>query len=642
MIGVGFGVAFVLLLGRAVDLQVIQQSSLQTLANREIMRYAEIVPRRGVIYDRNQEELAVSLDTDSVWARPLTITTPIQTGMALADALGLPVDEVIKRLKQEKSFVWVARRVSPERAQAVRALELNSVSLMTEPRRFYPYTTLACHVLGFAGLDARGLEGVEAQYDHLLKGPPHKVASLRDALGRTIQLAPAAFSGPPEGHQLILTLDKGLQYQVEKILSATVARYHAQGGMAVVIAPQTGEILAMASVPVFNPNVFGRYPKETYRNRVITDTFEPGSTFKTFVAAAGLISGKVTPDSRFFCESGEWTIGGRVIHDTHPYGQLSLAEIVKLSSNIGAAKVGQVVGSEALYQTFQAFGFGKETTVNLPGESRGILRHFRAWRPVDLANICFGQGIAVTGLQLTQAVAAIANGGTLVKPFLVRAVVDQNGRLAQENLPQVVGRVMTSAQAKALTEMLTLVTQPGGTGTQARVDPYLVAGKTGTAQKLNPEGGYSDTDYMSSFVGFLLADDPKAAILVAIDSPRGQHYGGVVAGPAWAQIARAAMDVLGVHPAVGGPRRMETAPTVPARPARIAADPGPALAAGKVPDLRGFTLRQVLDLQRQGKLSVQVKGWGRVVEQGPASGQPLAAAEAMQVTLKPADDGGTS
>jgi cell division protein FtsI (penicillin-binding protein 3) len=638
MIGVAFGVVFVVLLGRAVDLQVIQQSRLQALADREIMRYAEIVPRRGVIYDRNQEELAVSLDTESVWARPLTITTPIQTGQALADALGLSVDEVIKRLKQEKSFVWVARRVSPERAQAVRALELNGVGLMTEPRRFYPYTTLACHVLGFAGLDARGLEGVEAQYDHLLKGQPHKVASLRDALGRTIQLTPAAFSGPPEGHQLILTLDKSLQYQVEKILSAAVARYNALGGMAVVIAPRTGEILALASVPVFNPNVFGRYPKETYRNRVITDTFEPGSTFKMFVAAAGLISGKVTPDSRFFCENGEWTIGGRVIHDTHSYGQLSLSEIVKFSSNIGAAKVGQVVGGEALHHTFQAFGFGKESAVDLPGESRGILRPYRNWRPVDLANICFGQGVAVTGLQLTQAVAAIANGGLLMKPFLVRGVVDQNGRLAQENLPQEAGRVMTPAQAKALTDMLALVTQPGGTGTQARVDPYLVAGKTGTAQKLDPEGGYSDTDYMSSFVGFLPADDPKAAILVTLDSPRGQHYGGVVAGPAWASIARAALDSLGVHPAGSGPRRLEASPVAPTRPARLAADPAPALAAGKVPDLRGFTLRQVLKLEREAKLAVRVKGWGRVVEQDPAPGQPLAT-EAMHVTLRPAEGG---
>jgi cell division protein FtsI (penicillin-binding protein 3) len=235
-------------------------------------------------------------------------------------------------------------------------------------------------------------------------------------------------------------------------------------------------------------------------------------------------------------------------------------------------------------------------------------------------------------------VAAIANNGLLMKPFLVRAVVDQNGRLAQENLPQEMGRVMSPAQAKALTGMLTLVTQPGGTGTQARVDPYPVAGKTGTAQKLDPEGGYSDTDYMASFVGFLPADDPKAAILVTIDSQRGQHYGGVVAGPAWSQIARIALDSLGVHPGGAGPRRLEAAPVAPTRPARLAADPRPHLAAGKVPDLRGFTLRQVLGLQREAKLAVTVKGWGRVVEQDPAPGQPLTS-EALRVTLKPAEGG---
>ncbi len=638
MVGLAFAAVFLILLGRSADLQVLQHERLRALADREILRYVETVPRRGVIYDRNQEELAVSLDTESVWARPLSITTPGETGRELAQALGLPADEVIKRLKQEKSFVWIARRVNPERAQAVRALELHGVGLTTEPRRFYPYTSLACHVLGFAGLDARGLEGVEAQYDHLLRGQPQKVASLHDALGRTIQITPAALSGPPEGHQLILTLDKGLQYQVEKILAATVQRYNAKGGQAVVMAPATGDILALASVPVFNPNVFGRYPKESYRDRVITDTFEPGSTFKMFVAAAGLASGKITPDSRFFCENGEWMVGGRVIHDTHHYGQLSVTEIIKFSSNIGAAKIGQTVGAEALHQTFQSFGFGKETTVDLPGESRGILRPARSWRPVDLANICFGQGIAVTGLQLTQAVAAVANGGVLMRPHLVRAVVDAGGRLVQETQPQEIGRAMSPAAAKALTEMLAQVTQPGGTGTQARVDPYLVAGKTGTAQKLNPGGGYSDSDYMSSFVGFVPAGDPKVAILVTIDSPRGQHYGGVVAGPAWARIARAALDSLGVHPSGQGLRRMEAQAAAPGRAARLAADPVPALAAGRVPDLRGFTLRQVIALMRDKNLAVRVKGWGRVVEQNPAPGQQLDE-QAMQVVLRPAEGG---
>lgn len=648
LLAVGFAVAFVALVGRAVDLQVFQREHLLARAQREFMKQVELAPRRGIIFDRNQEELAVSLDTESVYARPLTITTPRQTGHLLAQALGLPEDQVVKRLKEERGFVWVARRISPDKAEAVRSLELTGIGLINEPRRFYPYTSLACHVLGFAGMDAKGLEGVEAEYDSVLRGQVSKVTSLRDALGRTIYLTPAAFTSLPEGNHVILSLDKRLQYQVEKILAATVAKHHAAGGQAVVIVPQTGEILAMASVPYFNPNVFGRFPKESFRNRVITDTFEPGSTFKMFVAAAALNTKKATPLSQFYCENGEWGIGGRVIHDTHEYGQLSLTEIIKFSSNIGAAKVGQLVGAEELYNVIKGFGFGRPTEVDLPGESRGILRPYRSWRPVDLANICFGQGVAVTGLQLVQGVAAVANGGVVMRPYLVKAVVDQSGHLVKENQPQVVGRVMGEREARQLTTMLEQVTQPGGTGTAARVDPYTVAGKTGTAQKMDPNGGgYSHSDYMSIFTGFLPAEDPKLAILVVIDTPKGQHYGGLVAGPAWAAIARLALDAQGVQP----PHNPDTLlvrqgagqPAVPA-PKAVAAprkpqDAGPALAQGKVPDLRGFSLRQVLRLAKEQRLPIIVNGWGRVVSQQPQPGLTLEPEQQLKVELAPAEGG---
>ncbi|MFH1060105.1 MAG: penicillin-binding transpeptidase domain-containing protein, partial [Pseudomonadota bacterium] len=547
-----FALTGLFLTGRALDIQLIQGERLTELARNEFLKKFEMVPRRGIIYDRHQQELAVSLDTESVFARPLAMHAVDDSARLLAGALEMPESLVHKRLNGERPFVYVARRVSPDKAEAVRALELKGVGLITEPRRFYPYTTLACHVLGFAGLDARGLEGVEARYDALLKGPVVSATVLRDAIGRTIHLTPVAMANPPEGRQLILTLDMRLHYQVEKILAATVARHHALGGQAVVMAPQTGEVLAMASLPAFNPNVFGSYPKETYRNRVITDAFEPGSTFKMFVAAAALASQKVPADRRFWCEQGEWSIGGRVIHDTHAYGQLNLAEIVKVSSNIGAAKVGQALGSAALYDTFRSFGFGQETQVDLPGETGGILRPAGAWRPVDMANMCFGQGVAVTGLQLTSAVAAVANRGVLMRPHLVKAVVDQSGHLVEETTPTVVRRVLGEREARELTAMLEGVTQPGGTGTLARVEPYSVAGKTGTAQKLDPKGGYSQSDYLALFAGFLPADDPKLAIMVLIDTPRGSHYGGVVAGPAWAAIARAALAALDLAPAPAG------------------------------------------------------------------------------------------
>jgi cell division protein FtsI (penicillin-binding protein 3) len=640
MVGLVFGLFFLALAGRAIDLQVIQADSLLAKADREIMKQVELAPRRGIIFDRHQEELALSVESDSVFARPLNVTDAPASGRLLAQTLGLDEKDVIKRLKQEKPpFVWVARRISPEKAQAVRALELPGVGLLSEPRRFYPYTSLASHVIGFAGLDAKGLEGVEAEYDSVLRGQPQKVAFMRDALGRTIHLDPQAFASLPEGDHVILTLDKRLQYVAEKVLAATVARYHAVGGMAAVMLPQTGEVLALASVPNFNPNVFGLYDKQTYRNRLITDTYEPGSTFKIFVAGAALMSGKARPESRYFCEQGVWSIGGRTIHDTHPYGQLSLAEIIKFSSNIGAAKVGQTMGAAELHRVFQAFGFGRDSDVDLPGESRGILRPAASWKPVDLANICFGQGVAVTGMQMLQAVSAIANGGAMMKPFLVKAVVDQGGKLVRETTPKVVSQPLNPQAARALTAMMVEATQPGGTGTLARVDPYQVAGKTGTAQKLE-KGGYSGTDYMASFVGFLPADSPKVAVLVVIDTPRGQHYGGVVAGPAWSHIARAALEVLGVGGG-GDVRRLQAqASRPPAQAQPLAGDPAPALKAGVMPNLKGFTLRQVMSLARSKQMQVTLKGWGRVVTQSPAPGASLPKDHNLVVELAPAAEGG--
>ncbi|RJX32704.1 MAG: penicillin-binding protein [Desulfarculus sp.] len=623
------GFAFVLicgvLAGRALDLQVWQREFLQQKALKEIMRQVQIPPRRGVIYDRNQQELALSLDTDSVYARPVAIPHPQKTGRALAKALRLPAAEVIGRLRSEKGFVWLARRVNPEQAEAVRVLDLEGVGLVKEPRRFYPYTDLACHLLGFAGADARGLEGLEQAYDSSLRGQALTETRLLDAKRRIFHLSGRAIANLPEGLHLIMTIDKGLQYQVEKILAATVRRWRAQGGQAVVMVPQTGEILAMASLPAFNPNVYQRYPRQSYRNRSITDVFEPGSTFKLFLAAAALSSRRVSLDERFDCENGRWRLAGRVIHDTHPHGRLNLAEIIKYSSNIGAAKVGRQVGAGDFYRALLAFGFGHATGVDLPGESGGILRPAAQWGPVGLANIAFGQGVAVTALQLTTAVAAIANNGVLMRPFVVRALVDPSGRLVKENQPQVTGRPLGGGEAQILTRMMVSVTQPGGTGTAARVRSFRVAGKTGTAQKLKPGGGYSQTDYLALFVGFLPAEDPKAALLVMIDTPQGQHYGGVVAAPAWAAMARAALETLGVPSAPPRPpllRAQAPARPRPAPPRRNAA-PAADLAQGLAPDLSGLTLRQVLALASRFGLQVRASGWGRVQTQRPAPGRPL-------------------
>jgi cell division protein FtsI (penicillin-binding protein 3) len=636
VIGSCFALFYILLLSRSFYLQVLEREHLAAAAQKEFMRQVEISPRRGLIFDRNHEELAVTLDSDSVYARPVRIKEPAATGLRLAAALGDDGEKIISRLNSEKRFVWLARRIAPDKARAVRQMELEGIGITTEPKRFYPYSTLACHVLGFTGLDDKGLEGLEARYDSELTGTARTSRyMLLGSANRTVQLNPEDFSSLPQGNHLLLTIDKQLQYQVEKILAATVSKYKAVSGQAIVMVPQSGEILAMAIEPSFNPNAFSSYPQSSYRNRAVTDAFEPGSTFKMFVAAAALNQDKIDLSQKIFCENGQWQLAGKVIHDdSHSYGYLTIEEIIKYSSNIGTAKLGQMVGPDELNRTFAAFGFGQPTGVDMPGEAKGILRPVAHNRPVDLANICFGQGVAVTGLQLLNAVSAIANGGVLMRPFLVKAVMDSQAVLISETRPLPLRRVMNVEAARKLAEMLRMVTEEGGTGARIKVDGYAIAGKTGTAQKA-VAGGYSKQDYISSFAGFLPADNPQIAIVVIIDSPRGGYYGGQVAGPAWAAIAKAAMERLdwerpqlarqpadrtgaGVLPSLSGPL-----------------DPNPALTQGLMPDLRGFGLREVLGLAGKEGFVLKARGVGKVIGQHPAAGSALERGGVWSVSLAP-------
>ena len=635
LIGLGFVAVYVILLGRSFYLQVVQHEYLAGVAQNEFIKQVELSSRRGVIFDRNQEELAVSLDTDSIYARPLQISELTQVSARLAVALEEDVSKLIERLNSEKRFVWVARRVSPDKARAVKDMNFNGVGITVEPKRFYPYSNLACHLLGFVGTDARGLEGLEAQYNSELAGTARMTTNMRDALGRTIQLNPDDFANLPEGNHLILTIDKQLQYQVEKILAETVSRYNALSGQAIVMVPQTGEVLAMAVAPSFNPNIFGSFPAATYRNRSVTDTFEPGSTFKMFIIAAALNQGSIGLNQKIFCENGKWQIAGRVIHDTHEYGELTMSEIVKYSSNIGTAKIGQLIGADVLNKTLKNFGFGQATKVDLPGESKGILRTISANRPVDLANVCFGQGLAVTGLQLTSAVAAVANGGVLMRPYLVKAVVDADANLIKEIKPAPVRRAMDIESARQLTEMLCTVTETGGTGARIGAGHFRVAGKTGTAQKAIA-GGYSKEDYIASFIGFFPADEPKLVIFVAIDTPRGAYYGSTVAGPAWSAIAKAAIARMDLIPpqVAAAPPTLARLP-IPGTPA----DPGPSLRQGVMPDLRGLSLREVLKLAGAQGIELKAEGFGRVVNQKPLAGGSLNRQEKWVVNLSPVTGG---
>ena len=548
----------------------------------------------------------------------------------------------MKTLSGEKRFAWIARRVDPQQAMAVMDLKLEGIGLVKEPRRFYPYSRLASHVLGFAGIDEKGRSGLEVYHNKTLLGKAHQITMMRDANGRTIHLTKAAFTQLPEGNHLILTLDKKIQYQTEKFLHEAVKKHNAVGGHAVVMNPNTGEILAMANVPDFNPNIYNKFDPQTWRNQAITDPFEPGSTFKVIVAAGAISSRKLSLHQGIDCEDGAWRVGGRTIHDTHPYKMLNLAGIVKYSSNIGMAKVGRIMGAKAVYDTFKAFGFGDSTQVDLPGESKGQVRNYESWRPVELANMCFGHGISVTCLQLLNAFCAIANGGVLMQPYVVKAVVDRDARLLVDNKPRILKRAMSEKDARTLTDMMVMVTEEGGTGTHAAIEGIKVAGKTGTAQKLKKGGGYSHREYMSSFVGFAPADNPKVAVLVTLDTPRkGGHYGGTVSAPAFKQITSYVLKHLhGFHLPEPEQVASEDAsgsgePEEQAGPDRTSQTEY--LAKGFTPDLRGLTLRQVLRLVAQTPLNISIDGWGRVVGQNPAPGSPLA--EQVRLVLKPAGGG---
>jgi cell division protein FtsI (penicillin-binding protein 3) len=478
---------------------------------------------------------------------PSKLENPGAVFAQLAAALELDKAELEKKAKDNSSFMFVKRQITPEEAARVEALNLKGVGLAKEPRRFYPNNFLAAHLLGFAGVDSQGLEGLEMALDKYLRGDVDVRRVRRDALGRTFLDRVQEDSDQNKGHTVVLTLDRRVQHITEKALAKAVEESGAKGGMALVVRPRTGEVLASAVFPSFNPNVFGSYPVPRRRNRVLTDAFDPGSTFKVFVVSAALEEGVVSPLDVINCERGTYKIAGHTIHDTSPHGFLTVNKVVKVSSNIGAAKIGEKLGSQTLYEYLTRFSFGRKTGIDVPGESSGLLRSAKNWHKLDLANVAFGQGVSVTGLQLTMAMSALANDGWLMQPYVVAEILDASGRVVVRNQPRPLREAVSSETAQKVRRMLRMVVTPGGTGQRAEPEGYPAAGKTGTAQKLDKATGtYSDKRFFSSFVGFVPFDDPQLASLVALDEPWPQTYGGVVAGPAFREIAEAVLPLYDV------------------------------------------------------------------------------------------------
>lgn len=538
-----------LVVGRLFALQIRDHQRLTQKATQQYERRLPVTAKRGAITDRHGKELAVSLEAHSLYAHPNAVRDPRAAAAALAPILGQSRGEILRRLTAEKPFVWLQRKLPARQAEVLASLTIPGVGLLPETRRSYPRGELAAHLVGFVGLDDAGLEGVEYQYDALLGGGPRFVAGRVDALGRVL----FRDEGPPrpEPVDLVLTVDEVIQYVAERELQRAVAKAQAQAGSILVLEPETGEILALASVPTFDPNAFAQAPASSRRNRALADSYEPGSVFKMVLAAAALEEGLVRPEELFFGEHGVIEVAGLKIRDHEPYGWLTFSQVVAQSSNVGAIKVGQRLGRSTYYSYLSGFGFGARTGVDLPGETPGLLRRPREWSAVSIGALSIGQEVSVTSLQLVSALAAVANGGSLYRPHVLKAVRGEAGALAREIPPQLIRQVISPETARRLTAILVEAVERG-TGKAAAVPGFTVAGKTGTAQKLDRETGlYSRSKVVASFAGFVPAESPRLAILVVLDEPAHDRWGGSAAGPAFREIAREALGYLNVPPSPG-------------------------------------------------------------------------------------------
>ncbi len=623
-----FLVLFVALASRAFQLQVVSGETLGKLADRQHKKSLTLYPERRFIFDRNGQKLAATIMADSVYVDPSSVKDHRKVSSKLSSILGVKRQKIVTALANQGSFRWIARQISPVRAERIKALNLEGVHLIQEPKRFYPHREMACHLLGFAGLDSTGLEGLEVKYDEYLKGIPKEVEWGRDARGYKIYL-----SDDPDGLvddrscSLFLTIDSKIQYIVESQLRDAVERTGAKGGSVIVMDPRTGEVLAMANGPLFNPNAFSIYPADARRNRAVTDCFDPGSVFKPFVVAAALEEGLVTESDLFDCENGSYKVENKVIHEAQykKYQDLTLSEILKYSSNIGLVKIAERLGKERFHHYATLFGFGSKTGIDLPGESNGILRNPNRWRDVDFATMSFGQGISVTAIQLISAMSAIANGGVLMKPHVVRCLVDKKGEVVREFEPESVRRVLSPETSRKITTILTDVVEgEGGTGKNARIVNVSVAGKTGTSQKLDVYSGrYSSKKVEASFVGFFPAEDPQMVILVMLDEPKIHRWGGAAAAPVFKrvseQILRCSNDSINVREVVTG-EEGEGIRIIRASTMTEINYQNTTVDESVIPDFKGMSIREVLRISQSRGIDVKIAGSGWAVSQKPNPG----------------------
>lgn len=659
------GVALGAVVSSAYRVQVEDGRVWRETAEKQRQRRAHVEPKRGTITDRNGTALAVSVEVPSVSVDVVEMLHGVEGEAAqtaflrdasarVSAALSLDPNQTFDRLAQKRRFLWLKRRVSGDEVAAIRELgdpkkqvrPIPGLGIEGEGHRYYPGRELAGPVIGFVAPDGEGKDGLELSLDADLKGHVEEVKALRDRSGRLL------FEGQNEteqalaGRDVMLSIDLGIQHVAEREIAAAMGTYETKGASVVVMDPQTGEIYAMASVPGYNPNDYGESEVDARRDRAITDRFEPGSVMKVFTVATALAAGTLKPTESIYCEHGTYQLDDVTIHDTHQNDWLTPTQILAKSSNIGALKIALNMGEPALYAGFRKFGFGEPTGVPLPGEASGVLRpRGRPWFDVETANASFGQGVSVTTLQLAVAMAAIANGGKLVEPQLVKRVTDDRGGVVREGATHVRREAVPASVAKMMAEMLTAVTEEGGTGVEAAVSGFRVAGKTATAQKVDPATGkYSPDKYTASFVGFAPADKPRLVVAIVLDEPMIGHYGGDLAGPVFRRIVESGLHYLGVVPQ-GSAKIADVTRTGDLADATLAAMkpavaapatmPAPEPNGVAVPDAAGLAARDAVRAIAAAGFVVEVEGTGKVVRQSPAASALVAKGSVVRIVLEP-------
>lgn len=596
---------------KALDLQVLNREQALDVARKQHWGSLTTFSQRGKILDSHGNELAVNIESKSIYARPENIKNSDDLSEKLAEHLNISRKDALDTLVSDKPFVWVKRLADPDAVTEIEKLNLDGIGFIEEPRRVYPNGHLAGQVIGFTDVDLRGIEGIEYNLDGFLAGKPGKINVKRDAHGKLILSSSLQIEEGVEGHKVALTIDSRIQHIVESELEKGVKKANAEKGMAVLMNSETGAILAMASYPFFDPNEVSRYSEKNRRNLPVWYSFEPGSIIKIFLLAAALEEKKVNPDSRFDCENGKRKMGRWVINDVKPHGSLTVAEIIQVSSNICASKIAEALGKDRYHHYLQKFGFGEKMKVSLPGESGGKLGDLKRVGSVELATMSFGQGMSATALQIATALSAVANGGFLMKPFIVERITAPDGKVVEEGKPEIVRRVISYDTAAETAEILEGVVGPDGTGKAAFVPGYRIAGKTGTAQVPDPDtGGYHTEHFIASFIGFAPADDPQITLVVAVENPKNSHYGGVVAAPIFKGIMEKVLFYLGV-PAERTFVREKV-----------------------MPDLRGMSSRDILRWAEEEGVKIQIKGNGFAVEQKPMPGQKIKGGTVCSIELR--------